>query len=138
MKYCPNLECPHRVDVGKAAEFLDEVEACSDCGARLEWRIESEAPIPGPGAEAAITWVDVGVFSDRYQAQFAKGRLEAEGIEAVFLNEHNANTEFSNYWGNGQIKLAVKEADVATARELLRCDYSGMAPEDVPGPKENS
>lgn len=35
MKYCPGLSCPHRSRVRKAAEFLDTVAACSDCGAEL-------------------------------------------------------------------------------------------------------
>jgi hypothetical protein len=35
VKYCPDLSCPHRSRVHKAAEFLDAVKVCSDCGAEL-------------------------------------------------------------------------------------------------------
>jgi hypothetical protein len=35
VKYCPDPSCPHRSRVHKAAEFLDTVAVCSDCGAEL-------------------------------------------------------------------------------------------------------
>lgn len=35
MRYCPNIDCPHRQRVEWPAEFLDHVLRCSDCGARL-------------------------------------------------------------------------------------------------------
>ena len=35
MKYCPGPSCPHRSRVHHAAEFLDTVVVCSDCGAEL-------------------------------------------------------------------------------------------------------
>jgi hypothetical protein len=35
VKYCPDRSCPHRSRVRRAAEFLDQVAVCSDCGAEL-------------------------------------------------------------------------------------------------------
>ena len=35
VKYCPGPSCPHRSRVNHAAEFLDSVAVCSDCGAEL-------------------------------------------------------------------------------------------------------
>lgn len=35
MKYCPGPACPHRSRVHHAAEFLDTVKVCADCGTEL-------------------------------------------------------------------------------------------------------
>jgi hypothetical protein len=35
VKYCPGPSCPHRSRVHQAAEFLDTIAVCSDCGAEL-------------------------------------------------------------------------------------------------------
>jgi len=137
MKYCPNPDCPHVIDVGSPAEFLEEIQVCSDCGTRLRWVEESQAAIPGSSPDAAVPWVLIATFMSSLEAAIAKGRLGAEGIGAMFLNEHNANTEFCCYWGNGEIKLVVKEADAPAARELLAADYSGMVPDKNAGPRDN-
>jgi hypothetical protein len=35
VRYCPNLDCPHRQRIGSPAEFLDHVMRCSDCATKL-------------------------------------------------------------------------------------------------------
>lgn len=35
VKYCPGLNCPHRLRVRSPAEFQEHVTACSDCGTKL-------------------------------------------------------------------------------------------------------
>lgn len=32
MPYCLNPECPHRKEMGYAAEFREGIPHCSDCG----------------------------------------------------------------------------------------------------------
>jgi hypothetical protein len=53
VKYCPNLQCPHRLRVRSPAEFLDHVASCSDCQAPLvdseEEAIEGIGPNVGAG-----------------------------------------------------------------------------------------
>lgn len=135
MKYCPNPDCPHYLEIGKPAEFLDEIDLCSDCGTRLQWGDEREPILTQPEPEAVVPWEEVAVFSNDYQAKFAKGRLEAEGIEAVFLDEHNALLDFCCHWSDGGIKLAVRQEDAAAAREILNADYSQAVPEGELGPE---
>lgn len=137
MKHCPNPECPHLLDTGLPAEFLGEIQVCSDCGTRLEWGEASEAVIAGPQDETTIPWVTVAEFTGGIEATIAKGRLDAEGIEAMFLDEHNANTEFLCNCDCGEIKLVVRELDAPAAREILQADYSNAVPDETPGPVEN-
>jgi hypothetical protein len=35
VRYCPNLDCPHRQRIGSPAEFLEHVVRCSDCATKL-------------------------------------------------------------------------------------------------------
>jgi hypothetical protein len=65
MRHCSNPECPHRLAVGVAAEFVDDARpVCSDCGALL---LEGPAPRPEdalPPVGAALhtrAWITVGV-----------------------------------------------------------------------------
>jgi hypothetical protein len=65
MRHCSNQECPHRLAVGAAAEFVDDARGvCSDCGAEL---LEGAAPRPEDalppvgGALRARGWITVGV-----------------------------------------------------------------------------
>jgi hypothetical protein len=51
MKQCPNPECPHRLRIGAAAEFYDEISLCSDCGVALEVASETESRA-APASEA--------------------------------------------------------------------------------------
>ena len=132
MKHCPNPDCPHLLDTGLPAEFLEEIQVCSDCGTRLNWGEASEAVIPEPEPEAVVPWVTVATFTSALEAAVAKGRLEAEGIEVMFLDEHNANVEFLCFCGYDGIKLVVQEIDAPAAREILHADYSRVVPGDEP------
>jgi hypothetical protein len=134
MKYCPNPDCPHLASTSLPAEFLEEIQVCSDYGTRLKWGEADQAIISRLEPDSIVPWVVVAAFTSGLEATVAKGRLEAEGIEAMFLDEHNANTEFLCFCGYGEIKLVVREVDGPGARELLQADYSGMVPDDEPGP----
>jgi hypothetical protein len=122
MKYCPNQECPHFESTGTPAEFLDEIEICSDCGTRLVWGEVEEAIIGEP--EPVKSMVVIARFKDVYQAYLAKGKLGSEGIEAFFQDIHNANVEFISNFGYEEIKLVVAEADAQRALEILNEDHS--------------
>ena len=59
--------------------------------------------------------VSVARFRDPSEAQFAKGMLEANGVECVMQGE-NAN---ALYPGALRVSLQVRAEDEAEARELL-------------------
>ncbi len=54
-------------------------------------------------------------FSDPLEAHIAKGRLEAEGIQAFVANEHHiwANWMMSHALGGVRVQVASENIDVA-------------------------
>jgi len=58
----------------------------------------------------------VAVYKEAFQAHLAKGRLEAEGISSIVVEE---------YWEIGGGKVQVAEADVERAEQILKEDYAG-------------
>lgn len=77
MKHCPNQDCDHLARHGRASEFLDAVQVCSDCGAPLE---AGEAP-PPPQLEYQEL-ATVYETSDRVRAHLIRSVLEDAGIPA--------------------------------------------------------
>ena len=64
--------------------------------------------------------VTVAIFVEPVEANLAKGRIEAEGIECFLAGEHFAGT----YWllsnAAGGVKLQVRESDAQRAAEILQ------------------
>jgi len=80
-RHCPNEDCPGLARDGIVAEYVDTMEACVDCGARL---IPGEAlPEPPPPLEYNELRT-VFIAADVLQGHLARAVLEAEGIP-VFL-----------------------------------------------------
>lgn len=65
-------------------------------------------------------FVTVASYTDAIQAHLARGRLEAEGIDAQIADEHyvSANWMMSNALGG--VKLRVPERMAVRAAEILR------------------
>ncbi|AFT69142.1 hypothetical protein B5T_00858 [Alloalcanivorax dieselolei B5] len=63
--------------------------------------------------------ITVAAYTDPLQAHLARGRLQAEGIQAEVVHEHHvwANWALSNALGG--VKLQVAEADAERARTVL-------------------
>jgi len=77
MKHCPNQDCEHLARYGRASEFLDVVEVCSDCGAFL---VVGEPP-PPPQLEYQEL-ATVYETNDRVQAHLIRSVLEDAGVPA--------------------------------------------------------
>jgi len=69
VKYCPGPLCPHRSRIHQAAEFLDTVTVCSDCGAELVSELDLAS------AEIALATQGVAGTSSVYR-QARRGRLK--------------------------------------------------------------
>jgi hypothetical protein len=83
--------------------------------------------IHDPGNEL----VEVASFLTAMEADMARGFLEANGVEAVLTNENMARMGIHFSAIMGGIRLLVRRADEAVARELLE---SGAEPlEEPPG-----
>ena len=74
-------------------------------------------------------WTTVAHAQLEAVAQMMRGRLEAEGIEAVLRDNRVAGTagiinEFNTSWNNplGGVEVRVRPEDAARAREILEVD----------------
>jgi len=65
----------------------------------------------------------VASFREPYKARLAKGKLEAEGIQAIVLDEHLVQMDWVLSRAIGGVKLQVLEEDFDRAREILGTDY---------------
>ena len=66
----------------------------------------------------------VATFREAYQAYLAKGKLEAEGIFTIILDEYLIGINWMYSQAIGGVKLQVPEADFERAREILKEGYS--------------
>jgi len=82
MKHCPNPDCENRVRHGVIAEFLDDVDRCTDCGAPL---VAGEAPRPEPPTYRELRTIYQA--ADGTQAHLVRAALEAEGIPVNISGE---------------------------------------------------
>lgn len=57
-------------------------------------------------------------------AEIARGRLQAEGIDAVLADQHLVQTDWLYSIAVGGIKLQVAASDVENALNILAQDYS--------------
>lgn len=76
------------------------------------------------GTDDATRLVNVGRFADPFEAQMAKGMLEAAGIEC-FLQGAHANALYPMAL---RVRLQVREADEGQACDLL-ADACGGGPD---------
>ena len=74
-------------------------------------------------------WVTVATFTQSFEAHLARGRLEVHGIECELADEHIVNMLWLFANSPGGMRLSVRRADAAEAREIL--DSPG-APADDP------
>jgi len=65
----------------------------------------------------------VARFREPYEAHLARGKLEAEGIPAVVVDEHLVQINWMYSQAIGGVKLQVPEEVFERAREILGKDY---------------
>jgi preprotein translocase subunit SecY len=56
MNYCPNAQCAYAQRHGEAAEYRDEAQVCSDCGATLVGTSPARAEALGDSRTSAKVW----------------------------------------------------------------------------------
>lgn len=102
MKICPKC----------GFEYEDSVEYCSDCGAELVLKEESEKL-----EEKYKNWVEVFSTPQLYEAEMVKTNLETVGIESVILEQKD--TSFPLGGELGEIKVLVPEYREEEARMII-------------------
>jgi predicted RNA-binding Zn-ribbon protein involved in translation (DUF1610 family) len=66
----------------------------------------------------------VATFREAYQAYLGKGKLEAEGISSIVVDEYLVGINWMYSQAIGGVKLQVPEADYERAADLLKEDYA--------------
>ena len=64
----------------------------------------------------------VASFREPFKAHLAQGRLEAEGIPAVVLDDHLVRLDWVLSQAIGGVKIQVHEENMSQAREILAAD----------------
>ena len=64
----------------------------------------------------------VASFREPFKAHLASGRLKAEGIQAVVLDEHLVRLDWVLSQAIGGVKIQVPEANLEEARKVLEAD----------------
>ncbi len=84
--------------------------------------------------------VTISTFDNLADAHIAKGRLEAEGIQAKLADAHLVQTDWLYSAALGGIKLQVDEKDAEQARRILHRDHSAVMAElgETPDPAGNA
>lgn len=116
---CPNRSCLYLQRYGVPAEWPDGTRSCPACGVPLE----TERDAAGEEREYARPVV-VAEFDGPHEAYLAKGRLEAEGVEAWVAGEHLANLHAMFSDTAGLIRLQVSPEDVDRALGILDRDHA--------------
>ncbi len=81
--------------------------------------------------------ITIAKFSETFEANIVKGRLEEEGIECLLQNELIVNTIWMSSDAVGGIKLKVNPSDVQRAKEILNLDMDfDEAEEFIPNGSE--
>ena len=68
--------------------------------------------------------ITIAAYDFITDAEIARGRLRAEGIEAALADQHLVQTDWLYSIAVGGIKLQVSPADVARAEAILAQDFS--------------
>jgi hypothetical protein len=66
----------------------------------------------------------VASYLHGYEAHLAQGRLEADGIPAWVLDEHQIRMRWWLGLALGGVKVAVRRTDAAAARSILAADHA--------------
>ncbi len=100
------------------AEYREGFYKCADCKIDLVWELPPEPELP-PESEQYVEYINLvnfETYSDRQEAEFAKGLLSANGIYAVVQGDKDPGYDAAFVSG---VQLLVKKEDVWEAKKIL-------------------
>ena len=124
MPYCPNRDCPHRLRTGSPADFRDDIQHCSDCGATLVEQEPIDTSLQEEAPSGPIEWTLLTHFGQAHEAHLAQSVLESESIPIYIADEYVNRMAPLYASALGGVRLFVPTADVDTALQLLSKDFS--------------
>ncbi len=126
MKHCPDPECVHLKETGRAGEFRDDIVACSDCGTTL---VEGEPP--EINLHGQMSWTAIAEVPDPHAAHLVKSALAMEGIPSE-LRRSSKGAEGIVAGKPAAAEVIVPDHMAEAARKVLdeRPDAPVALPED--------
>jgi hypothetical protein len=129
MRYCPRCR----------AEYQDWEKKCLDCSVKLADTLPAEASDPRPEDDAADVkdentkgLVVVASYEQPLEASINRSILESEGIMSIITDRPMDILNLMDGGAPNDIKLMVRKADAAAAREILDSIVKDVAGEDFP------
>jgi hypothetical protein len=95
MRYCPNLQCPFVLRHGRAAEYVDAADTCSDCGTALT-RLDPPS-IAAPRRTVPPHWSALGWTLPVFAAPFLIPYFRLPGLSFEGLPEGAATSWHSPF-----------------------------------------
>ena len=124
--FCPDPECPDRLESGEPGEYREGIVTCPKCGAALvstDPFPSEEEPLPdvpilnGQGDPP----VEVASFNYRQDAELARSMLEANGVAAFVFGDDCGGVDPRIGFGT-RTRVMVPAGQAAEAAALLHED----------------
>jgi hypothetical protein len=122
MKHCPNSECSHLEETGRAGEYRDDIAQCSDCGTALAAGEPPEMDRPGQ-----VRWEAIMEVPDQHMAHLVKSALAMEGIHSELRPVGKSGGSLVP-GQQGKAEVIVPDHLAAAAREIISARSGAPVP----------
>jgi hypothetical protein len=109
MKFCPNCE----------TEYIDSIEVCADCNARLVSELEMRVIMAERTRETREVFVKVETIENQFEADVLKNALEKEQIPVMVRSFHDTAYDGIYIPQKGWGIVLVPEEHKARAQEII-------------------
>jgi hypothetical protein len=120
MKFCPNCE----------TEYIDSIEVCADCNARLVNELEMRIIMAERTRETQEVFVKVETIENQFEADVIKNALEKEHIPVMVRSFHDTAYDGIFIPQKGWGLVMVPEEHKARAREIITALKSSFKNDD--------
>jgi hypothetical protein len=120
MKFCPNCE----------TEYIDSIEVCADCNARLVSELEMRNIMEERARETREVFIKVETIENQFEADVLKNVLEKEQIPVIVRSFHDTAYDGIYIPQKGWGIVLVPEVHKARAQEIISALKSSFKNDD--------